>query len=554
MSALGNYIHYSWQNYEEYGTKMPMRWKTRVAEEKNYRGASPFTVFIENIRARSQRVIHQDIQELEYQYNKQRLKQYEAFKRAYVTNHASYIELMKKVIKNADLGSDINVDLLAQQLVLDDTIQNVTIKDKNLLQENVEIKRIRQLAKGDDKTTSFLNTISVAYERAEKLVQRAPDPSLFTAELARIKQEIDTIEQLSREGEVYRRIQNTQSSKTYKAIIPRELARKLISEIIAVAKAADVSSLLSKLQGSFTEIMGVSLRPLYHRIAIDMIGDGLGNITSAPVINNKAGEQPFDTDVTVDLYLDQQTMREASNSSRGPFTIFQDENGVVTFKTDYSTKNKADFVLEWKGQELAVSAKAYDLSVADIYDRTQKQQVPNFISLHSGTSLLIYLLSLQQYSGVDDIGNHFLNIFVDHYNEETHEKEKEGGDYAAIRSQAQNALTIGMLYSGLTGDLLGKDPSTYANILMIEDKNASLAPNLFKVRFYNIDTIISSVIGDFTTMRDAIHFTPKLSTLRLKNKYDKQSARARITKTLLHARSKKIKVGLRIRSLPQFRG
>jgi hypothetical protein len=38
MSALGNYVHFTWSGYKKYGTKMPETWRTKTDEAKNYEG------------------------------------------------------------------------------------------------------------------------------------------------------------------------------------------------------------------------------------------------------------------------------------------------------------------------------------------------------------------------------------------------------------------------------------------------------------------------------------------------------------------------------------
>lgn len=562
MSGLGQYVHFTWSGYEDYGTYInKTNWRSdyKYKEKSNYAKEEPFEIFSQFIKTRAESIEKYDIQSLEEQYNNLRKKQFQDFKKLQNEKPTEFLKLMKRVVENANLGK-LNPETLAQVLVLDEERETVMPKYLKALGEAPEIKKIRQLAKSTSgKERSFLETVRQALLTAEILVDNSPSKEALLPELQNLKDKIQNIEDIvtldpSKYPGATRIKRISKESRfakegAYRTIIPRETARSLISEILSIAKAADIASMLAKLEGSFTEIMGTSLRPMVKRLAVDEIGEVFGSITSSPQIANMPG---------IHLYLDQKTMKDVfdkqKKGSKDTEVVTDLGDGVgFTFKTDYETQNKKDFVLEWRGRELSVSAKAYDLSVIDIYDKRTRKTIPNFISLQSGTSLLIFLLSIEQQNFYSSLGTHFLNVFAQHGNQETHNIEKEDGDFARVRKVAQDALTLGLLYTSLTGGLSGKEQNTFADILMIEDKSRQIENGVYRVRFYNINTIVSYIMAHIDEAGDKLYISPNLDTLTLDNTWSNRSAKERITKLLLDARQQKFKVGLNIRNLSEFR-
>lgn len=558
MGMLGNYVHYTWANYEKAGTYHDQsNWKNSadIEQRSNYDEEGPFNIFIASIGRRAQNVQKYNVKELENQYNRLRMDQFDAFKRLQKTNPVQFLALLEKVVVNANLGRG-DPKLLAQVLTLDDDIQNVTTAQIEALGEHPTVRKIKQLAKAVEGTEkSYLETVWQRCKDTRALVDTSPEKAILEPQLEKIEARIQRLESaISKNKQKFKKfsyIKDKNSLKEYKTIIPRELARSMISELLAIAQAADISNILNKLQGSFTEIMGTSLRPMVRRLAIDSIqSTAMGLNKSRPDIKAKPG---------LNIYLDQVVMEKEfenwakkTRSSAEQFQLYAKDGNKITFKTDYETQDKKDFVLEWQGKEVAVSAKAYDLSVVDFYDRKSKERIPNFIHLQDGTSLLMLLLNIEQ-NGYSPLGTHFLNIFAKHGKEQGGPIVQEEGDYSRVRKVAQDALLVGILYNALTGGLSGKMSNTFADILMIEDKSKALEKNVFKVRFYNIATIIGHIINNIETAKDDVYITPSLATLRLNNDWSNDNAKTRITKLLLDARQKKFSVGLTITSLSKFR-
>ena len=564
MSALGNYVHYTWSGYTIAGTyhneahwKGPKKQLTQSINDYDEDG-KPFQEFQNYISKKAQSIQKYNIAELEETYNTQRLEQFKAFQDLAQQKPESFLQLMKMVVETADIG--INPDELAPLLVLDESNQSVAPKYKEALGESKEVKKIRQLAKGTDKSFSYLNTVWNACKIARVIVDNSPSKAILDSKLRKLETWVQNtekrLEALNKEenkinkfGYGYVKSQSKTAKETGKlrATLPRKAARAVLSRIIDIAAAADFSSRLKALQGAFTEVMGASLRPMVRRLVVEEIGDIFGSLKSRPGTSNQAG---------VDIYLDKFEMNrllkeERKKNKAEQFQIFtEDKAGRATFKTDYETKNKKDFVLEWEGTEMGVSAKSYNLDVTEIYDSVTKNKIPSYIGLQSGTSLLIYLLNFEQ--NQSRLGTHFLNIFAYHGDPNTKEKVDEGAEYTKLRQIAEDSLMVAMLYNGLTGDLSGKTSDTFADILMIEDKSKSLAPGVYRVKFYNVSTIVSNVLNNIETYRDKIHISPNLNTLRLNNIWS-DSPKKRITQLLLDARAKKFTVGINIKNLKDFR-
>ena len=560
MSALGNYVHLSWKGYKKAGTyRDESNWKrqkvdedgNRVRKAKTNYDEQVFSRYIDTIQNRARALQTQDLLNLEKEYNRNRLNQFEAFKRASQTRPQDFAELMKLVVKNADLGGvfEAQADTIAELLSLDDGIQNVTLskageKLVNSMQDSLsEIKKIAQL-ENKEGGESFLDTLYRKIDMAYAIVKLSPQQDVLKIRLAKIEQELDQIEEAVLKGWAspsFTLIKAKQSAKRSRVKVPRSVAVRITNDIIAISKAANFSLLLKKIQGSFTEVMGASLKPMIRRLAINEINSVLGSISSPSTLSAKPG-----IDI---ILLDSDIMQEELRKHpirNTTFDLYAKDGDKITFKTDYSTKNKADFTLDWKGKVLGVSAKSYDLSVDNIYDKDLQQVIPNYIHLHSGTSLLMFLLGMEQ-NVYSPIGTHMLNIFAQHA-----DIKEDMSAYSAMRSRAEQALLISMLYSSLSGDLLGKSRDTFANVLMIEDKSKTLAPNLFKVRFYDVSTIVNRVLQNNHQQASYIFIKPALKSMTLANTKE-LSTKARITKVLLEARQIKFTVGLQMKGLTSFR-
>lgn len=563
MSALGNYVHYTWSGYTAAGTYHDeSHWKGAKKQSNQTisdysEDGKPFLQF-QNYISKKAQFKKYNIAELEKAYNTQRLEQFKAFQELSQQKPESFLQLMKIVVETADIG--MNPSELAPLLVLDKSNQSIAPKYKEALGESKEVKKIRQLAKGTDKSFSYLNTVWNACKIARTIVDHSPSKSVLDSKLYKLEVWIQNTEKrlaaLNKEenkinkfgyGYVKSQSKGAKEAGKLRATLPRKAARAVLSRIIDIASAADFSSRLKALQGAFTEVMGASLRPMVRRLAVEEIGDIFGSSKSRPGTSNQAG---------VDIYFDQIEMNklleeERKKNKAEQFQIFtEDKAGRATFKVDYETKNKKDFVLEWEGTEMGVSAKSYNLDVTEIYDSASRKKIPSYIGLQSGTSLLIYLLNFEQ--NQSRLGTHFLNIFAYHGDPNTKEKVSEGTEYTKLKQIAEDSLMIAMLYNGLTGDLSGKTSDTFADILMIEDKSKSLAPGVYRVKFYNVSTIVSNVLNNIETYRNKIHVSPNLNTLRLNNPWS-DSPKKRITQLLLDARTKKFTVGINIKNLKDFR-
>ena len=151
--------------------------------------------------------------------------------------------------------------------------------------------------------------------------------------------------------------------------------------------------------------------------------------------------------------------------------------------------------------------KNTDLSRAEDQYFSKEENELKFpdVKIHEGTSLYAFLLSMQKEKLISNIHNHFLNIFA-----------QPPGAFSGMRKDAEDAMLLSLLYSGLTGRGLGKI-SGFADILAVEDKNANLLPHVPRVRFFNITSILDDISSNIQTKKQYLYYSPDFYTLQLRN-------------------------------------
>lgn len=561
-SLLGNYVHAKFSNYKEWGTyRSEEKWtvKEGAIPHKNYNGVEPFNKYVDLIRNKATlltTIERKKLKDLETEYNNRRVKEVENLIRLKEDSPMDFYRLLEKVVESANLSKDIDAKQLARFIDIDLATKNLKLKEV-FIKENIKI------SKGRGETRIRISTIDDRFVKVDNIMKQWKEASKIKQEVVEEIETLRTIWKKTKESKKHSaelanqlsiryNFENEHPYKEYTKSIDAQLGNFLISKLQRCIALATCAISLDKLQAAFVEIIGPMLGTKAYELGVQeaskMVVESLGSKSTL--------SQLPDQDKSLVIKLDQQLMKNAygkqnPNPKFQSIWAWEDAEGgnYYDFKVNYETQNKADFILEWEGKDYGVSAKNYDMSLTEY----KKSTSPVNVHIHSGTSLynLLYAMHVSNL-GKLDISNHMLNVFG--------QRSSTGG---ILRDAAMEVLVAQLLYSGLSGDMLGKDPSTNATLLMIEDKAKKLPQGIPFVRFYNISYLVDSLLErqKLQNWDQYMYITPKLTTINLKaykkvNDVDGLSKkelataiRARLTTVLLNARAIKLSAGIKYAAL-----
>lgn len=150
---------------------------------------------------------------------------------------------------------------------------------------------------------------------------------------------------------------------------------------------------------------------------------------------------------------------------------------------------KADIILNLDTMYgAAISMKTTNLSKeAETWikkDRSGKIIKEGFSTVDiQNSSLLLYLSGAEAMDS--HLGTHYLNILAEH------KDAKEDSLYSQLRKEANSALALHILWSAFTGQGQARNQG-FANIFAVYDKYKQLAPGIPRVRFYDMASLINA--------------------------------------------------------------
>ena len=537
-SLLGNYVHLTPSNYLKAGTfRNERNWNTSRQQASDF-NPSIFIQQKNKIRSKYSWIEqeNQKIKAMEKHYNNERNALYEKFLELGRTSPEMQ-KLFEKVIINARLGDSINIQQLASLLDFEIATQSINLEEKVLIQQAQKIKSgrgkifvrnstVEDRAKIANNRIDAISdqTLKATLEKAYKLVLADFNTAKEgVAGLYAIEQKLG--------------LKNVTNRTAYKHSLPADIANALIAQFDYVTSIAMTTSQLIKLKASFAEVMGALLREQGALgKTIDQALDDLENsLLSRTSTMSNISISIIDTD--------QKYMKKKYDLQKGgeQFKTIQEvkihngkkEKTMYTFKVNFQSFNKADFIFEYNGNPFGVSMKNTDMT-KEYFENIDGEKIPTTISLHSGTSLLVFLSAME--NNTNNIHNHFLNVFA-----------QPPSAFSRLRQQAADVLLVSLLYTGLSGYGLGKTLGT-ADIFAIEDKGAT--NNLQRVRFYSLGQIISYVSNSHERLINSLEFEPDFYTFVLNNKYmhgdnKQQAIKTRLTRVLDHARSIPLALSIR---------
>ena len=527
--VLGNYIHFNWDNYLIAGT-YHVETRNDTQKYSDY-DSSIFKNYSRVLRAhaahKTLNVNNKQLRKLEQQINTERDKKFALLQQLNSTDKHKFLAL---VIKNANLGKDLDADLLANYIDLDPKTASINLKNKLSTASGDSLSLLRS---GSYSTAAAIKKrIGLAY----KMVNQIEDNQILKQELFK---QVETISKdfkaylsaHNKEVLAYKQVQSVKEKKSYKNTlnaVDDRFADFIIRELQNLLSAASLAKNLSKIKSSFAEIMGALAGNKALEIGQDVFIEELSKYLKGLTPTTGASNN------IIDYRLNAEIIKPLAEKDKNRQIYIEEktENGTwYRFKTDYSTQGKIDALIEFGGQPIGISVKAYDMSA--IYGDKSYQYA---IKLQEGTSLYMYLRMIQAQQFMPNIGNHFLNVF-------SQQGSKSGLD--SLRQDANQALKMALLYDGLTGAII-KQGSPLAEILYIEDTSKMLKNGYPKIRLYSVIDLIqqaSSHLNNSDSLNRIVEITPNIDSIYLKNEYIGEEmsgadASKRITLILDEARNK----------------
>lgn len=197
-----------------------------------------------------------------------------------------------------------------------------------------------------------------------------------------------------------------------------------------------------------------------------------------------------------------------------------------------SVQNKRDIQATLLGQEYGISMKNTNLLVQapiDIDEELQDHQIPH-VSLQD-SSLALYLMGIEEQQ--EALGTHYLNILAAN-------ADNGNGIYTKMRAEANQALSLYILYSALTGEgQLRQQAKT--NLFAIYDKAAKNGKH--RVKLYDMADLILNIYNNEAILKQSL--LPSIDSINLDNtkiyvakgESNNKAVAERVTRILLEART-----------------
>ena len=497
MSALSDYIHLHRENYLEHGT-------FRNTDNNSNDGKEAFQRFANQIQNRATHYLNDEtrLRQLEETFNEERKRKIEALK-ILAKTPADYTKFIEAVLKAAELKK-FNPNDIAKWLTVNEN--NNTLKLNEIFEKADTTQRITIPNISSKINFSYIDTLLSHIKIGHQMIKMLQDQNtknllrdrlnFLAASLYRIKQ------QALKEGNSLRSFYSINDNKITgllgegqvfldkgKVAISAPMNRIINNEIISISKTARLSSVMSNILGATEEVLGTIGAPLLQDIANETMDGFLNNIKY--ILNNQnitKGQSTSSMNFKIDdIVFNKYELQK--DKYKNYVTKLAD--GTLTLELNYDTKNKADFSISVDGNNIGVSSKAIDLSKTG-YTNKKGEYIPAQVTLQSGTNLLAYLLKAQEI--IDKTGTHFLNAYAT----------------GSLTDEADKALTIFLVYTALTGDILKKEGN--AGLLYIYDTSNKLPDGSNRVHFFSIGSIIQSLLKN-ENPEDVVLFSPSLQSI-----------------------------------------
>ena len=508
MSSFGQYVHLSASKYKEFGTVEEETWHDRQDRQPNFK-ENIFKQHKALILAEATSLKKANIKAMEAEYNKNNQLSIEKLREVVNNKQGSILyELLATVQKT---WTPARIRDVMNNGYLDETGRWVYTGHGG---ENAEqASATKGIAKMPIPSgRKKIDTILKACDNLKKKLASSPNAELdiLITNLLQLKE----IKKSNKKIEEQVNLSSTPAGylENYEAIA---YVRKYNQILESYETIDDINNTLS---WRFPEILG-SL----SEHGINTVKDKALKKIFQEIQMSNTGTQSTRSNMLVQQYLllDKVTLNQLANDTFYKQGLL--ETKKRSNKSSYSLKSvgsgvsqKADVLFTFSDQPstpIGISMKGSNMSKqGDIHLQN--------------SSLLLYLMGIQQQE--EDLGTHYLNILA------SHKQDEASGILKTMRQDANQSLTLAILFSALTGRnqlRLGG----WAEILAIYDK--ATVNGIAKVHFFDVSDIIISAnrqLSKFSLYHDVSAIS--LANEQVGNTASFADAKKRITKLIVQAR------------------
>lgn len=522
MSSLGDYVHYHWSRYKEYG----------ISEKDSGQAISDTSSIFIAHRAKVKNMIDNlqdfEIQEIQQKFNELSEQSYKALVECIQDPNRgkdtlkSLLKLVNKSWEDIDINriiKDIKIKENQQTLIYQPTKNKSAIKSE----QKIGIKKLNSNQAHYYKT--LLSTLDKIKSKITEL--ELTENTHFQMQINKIELALNSWVQ----GQNILTFNPESKAKAY-LLPPKHTSIKLINALITELQG--VASVNNILQAQLAEIIGT--------LAVNGIASNVDQalkrmISGELKMEGRGTTNASGISVSITSNLDQKWLESNYENSIYSSQIVQLEDNSINGKIQYGFKNiteevqqKADII--WEGvANISMKNTAFD------DDYIPDDYIPS-ISLQN-SSLRLYLEGIE--ASQEGLGTHYLNVLA------SHRQDKNIPDLQKASAEARETLLLYMLYSAMTGEgqnRIGK----MANVLAIYDKKKK--DGALQVKLFSMKQILQKIAPSIMDY-DGIISIPALTSFNLENKFviednnqNIEAARTRITQLLAEASIKRISMKL----------
>lgn len=547
--AIGQYVHARWENYKKFGS---YEGQSKWNRSGNYGQRSDFTydVFKRHkamIVAEAAQHRQSDIKKLEKDYNASVKKEADLIKD--IIKSKKNLSMLKPLLKMTNSKwSDPKINDILAHLEWDDKKDTWKYTGSGV-KTGITVKKADTGAKNHRHIDTLVRRCHSLTK--EIIAHYGTEMNEYVEELKKIQNELLTHQKIKKtELNIEQLLDLAVKDKGYLGEFTVKEAELYYTRIDTIGeKFKTVQQIQKTLEWSFAEITGNMSAFGINKITKQALGQlkkemAPGKRQATPMRNNNKGRKDL---LNVEFYLDNMDidlLQEdlANHAEKSAVKTIKNKKGDILkyqFKTITSVSQKADIVLEMEEQSLGISMKNTLLEA--IGKEKEEREEPQVLNLQADTtSLLTYLTGIQIQK--TKLGTHYLNILA--------QFQDTDAIYSQMRQDANEALTLGIIYSALTGRNQGRNPakgSPYANVLAVYDKTSSKEAGFKRIKLFDMTDIIYKLSDD---MNKRTIINPSIESISLDNTMinglylSREDAYTRIDKLLLEARRKTLKVGI----------
>lgn len=536
MSALGQYVHASWAGYKKSGTYESQAGNTK--QFSNFKGEKVFKQHRQMVLSLAGQLKLQKhgLQHLEKQYNKY---------------HAAMWKKLKTLIEKAKNGDQVEADIikaiLAQVnsswtgITADQILASLkpgpgnTLKydGSSLVDKEYSAAGLRPLTLAKNQKKFYIGPL---WSKAQEIETRIANiEKRNETELSELREQLKAIQDALKDAAKVKQLDDSGQMKKISGVL--SISDTVMSTIVnpinnLILNIGTIEQINRQLRYQIPEILGQVAANMAPEVAQDVV---VSELQQELANFNRVGKTfTSKLEKVPDVFqgFDPSVLEDSIRINN------KDTYGECIWEIDKLGEGRAGKVDISFIAGTSVSLKTTDLGKIDF---SQRNDYGSMISLQSPTSLLLYLLGVENMRST--WGTHYINVLAQH------EDESQHSDMKRLRQIAFETLKLHLLYSALTGaQQLRKGQQ--ADVFAIYDTAAT--KEFPRIRLYDMGDIILSAARNKS---HAVILTPELDSIssNLLNKKEpisdsapsiRMASNRRISKLLVQLRNHVIKVSL----------